>query len=353
LSHRCHLLLRVPRRNSTPNGASEPVSSVVPIPSHWRSNLNDPDYLIASPTAPLEGGEVASVEPPMTPVETPATVSYAPLVSHWLGNGNESASLIESPIEPVEGGVLALTEPDAVVTLPSTPPEDASPAYAPISMTPVSLIATLSVADKDGILTVPVSVPTEDGAAALDPVDPNAQSVSMPSAPAQIPRSLAALPSTPAQDGAPAVVPVPATPVSTESEAVDTGEALVAVPSEPAALRSRFVVIKDVKGDNAGEEHWLFEGENEQLVVGSAPTGEGNRLVIEGDSLIDPSHVKLELEILQVEGECIGVRVKVTDLESAHGVVFKGQRIAFGRSGHARCGDTIGIGNHVLKVCRK
>jgi hypothetical protein len=137
---------------------------------------------------------------------------------------------------------------------------------------------------------------------------------------------------------------------STDAKVVDTGEELVAAPSELVASRPRFVVIMVVQGVKAGEERWLIEGANERLVVGSAPTGEGDHWIIEGDERIDPNHVALDFKIFHSEGENLGVGVKVTDLEAAYGVALNRKRIASGKWEDARSGDTICIGNHVLKV---
>jgi hypothetical protein len=137
---------------------------------------------------------------------------------------------------------------------------------------------------------------------------------------------------------------------STDAEVVDTGEELVASPSKLVASRPRLVVIKVVQGVKAGEERWLIEGANERLVIGSAPTGEGDHWIIEGDERIDPNHVALDFKIFHSEGETLGVGVKVTDLEAAYGVALNRKHIASGKWEDARGGDTICIGNHVLKV---
>jgi serine/threonine protein kinase len=150
-------------------------------------------------------------------------------------------------------------------------------------------------------------------------------------------------------DMAEAIVAQPRTRKA-KGKAVAAATVAASVPSKPATRLAALIKVTD--GKHAGEQHWLASGACERLVVGSAPTGAGSHMTIAGDSRIAPNHMTLDLIVFEGPDKSVGV--KVTDLKSTDGVLFNGKRIASGKSEMAFCDSaSLGIGSHIIKVCRE
>jgi serine/threonine protein kinase len=105
-------------------------------------------------------------------------------------------------------------------------------------------------------------------------------------------------------------------------------------------------VVKVTRGPLAGEEYVLAEG-SERLVIGSAPTKKGARVIVPGPKNI----ATLELTILG-KGKESTVAVKVTDLKSDEPVVVNGKRIPSGKDDMAFCNAAdLAVAGNIFTIC--